>query len=211
MIATQFGPRWRWGRTEKSRIVSTLDGPIYEMTRVRMPLLLRLDGLLAGAEATYDHPTVTIEHVLPQSPDADSQWMQWFPDEDERLHWTTGWRISSFYHDERTLGHPTLSLTARRKSTSTGRLPPFPLTMPVLQQAEWTPTVLETRQAFLLGRLKEEWNSILIRHDLRVQRLPHPRLETRRRRGDDMHCPAASTTNGRASCEPVVATHVTSD
>ena len=143
---------------EKSLIVTTLDGPVYEMTRVRMPLLLRLDEMLAGGEATYDRPIVTIEHVLPQSPDAGSQWMQWFPDEDVRAYWTH--RLAN------------LVLLSRRKNARASNFEfgrkkdeyfnregfsPFPLTLPVLNESEWTPAVLETRQAFLLDRLKEEW------------------------------------------------------
>ena len=123
-----------------------------------MPLLLRLDGLLAGAEATYDHPTVTIEHVLPQSPSADSQWMNWFPDEDERSRWTH--RLANLVLLSRRKNARASNFEFDRKKEeyfSREGFPPFPLTMPVLQESEWTPAVLETRQAFLLDRLKNEW------------------------------------------------------
>ena len=143
---------------EKSQILRTLDGPIYEMTRVRMPLLLRLDSLLAGAEATYDHPIVTIEHVLPQTPDPNSQWVHWFPDEEIRADWThrlanlvlLSWRknvqASNYEFDRKK------SVYFMREGVS-----PFALTMPVLTQSEWTPDVLESRQQILLGRLKNAW------------------------------------------------------
>ena len=41
---------------EKTEILQALDGPVYSMTRVYQPLLLRLDSLLAGAGASYEHP-----------------------------------------------------------------------------------------------------------------------------------------------------------
>ena len=144
---------------EKSHIVRTLNGPVYGMTRVRKPLLLRLDGLLAGAEAEYDHPTVTIEHVLPQRPEADSTWLEWFPDDEERVGWTH--RLAN------------LVLLSSRKNTRAsnyeferkkaeyfqrGGFPPFPLTMPVLTETEWTPTVLQRRQEMLLEQLRTEWH-----------------------------------------------------
>ena len=143
---------------EKQRIVSTLDGPIYEMTRVRMPLLLRLDGLLAGAEATYDHPIITIEHVLPQSPNGESQWMEWFPEEEERASWTH--RLANLVLLSRRKNARASNFEFNRKKDEYFKrdgFPPFPLTMPVLSETEWTPVVLEARQEMLLARLKEAW------------------------------------------------------
>ena len=142
---------------ERTSINSVLDGPIYSLARVPKPLLLRLDGLLAGAEATYDHPIVTIEHVLPQTPRADSQWIEWFPNDLEREQWTH--RLAN------------LVLLSRRKNTRASNFEferkkreyfqrefsPFPLTMSVLQEEEWTPSVLEKRQEELLGKLTNEW------------------------------------------------------
>ena len=44
--------------------------------------------MLADAGARYDHPIISIEHVLPQRPSDGSQWLDWFPDPDERGEWT---------------------------------------------------------------------------------------------------------------------------
>ena len=146
------------GEGEKQRVVSTLDGPIYEMTRVRMPLVLRLDGLLAGAEATYDHPIITIEHVLPQTPKGESQWMEWFPEEEERSGWTH--RLANLVLLSRRKNARASNYEFDRKKDEYFKrdgFPPFPLTMPVLAETEWTPAVLEARQEVLLGRLKEAW------------------------------------------------------
>jgi len=65
---------------EKQNVLSALDGQIYLQTSVRMPLILRLDSLLADHGATYEHKVLSIEHVLPQTPSADSVWLSWFPD-----------------------------------------------------------------------------------------------------------------------------------
>lgn len=143
---------------EKAAILAILDGPIYTLPRVPLPLLLRLDGLVAEAGANYDHATISIEHVLPQSPAAESQWRNWFPDDDERAQWTH--RLAN------------LALLSRRKNSSAsnweferkkneyflrGGVSPFALTTQVVNEAEWTPAVLERRQRELVEKLKVEW------------------------------------------------------
>ena len=73
---------------EKAEILRRLGGDIYDHLRVRMPLLLRLDSLLADEGVRHQPPVISIEHVLPQNPQSCSQWIEWFPDDDERSHWT---------------------------------------------------------------------------------------------------------------------------
>ena len=143
---------------EKTEILERLHGDIYSQVRLRTPLLLRLDSVVADEGASYQHPIVSIEHVLPQSPPDDSQWMKWFPDEEERKHWTH--RLAN------------LVLLSRRKNTRASNYEferkkseyfqnhgttTFALTTKVVDQAEWTPTILERRQRELTGALKQQW------------------------------------------------------
>lgn len=72
---------------EKKEVRRTLDGDIYTVTRIRLPLLLRLDELLSAGSAVYNHPIVSVEHVLPQNPSASSQWLADFPAEGDREQW----------------------------------------------------------------------------------------------------------------------------
>jgi hypothetical protein len=54
---------------EKAETRARLDGDIYLVGKIRKYVLLRLDELLArGQGVTYDHPLITVEHVLPQNP-----------------------------------------------------------------------------------------------------------------------------------------------
>jgi hypothetical protein len=69
--------------TEKKEVLKSLDGDIYTVTRIRLPLLLRLDELLSGGSAVYDCSIVSVEHVLPQNPSVGSQWLVDFPVEEE--------------------------------------------------------------------------------------------------------------------------------
>ena len=73
---------------EKTAVLEALNGPIYLQTRVCMPLLLRLNSLLAEPGATYEQKVLSIEHVLPQTPADGSAWLEWFPDAEERELWT---------------------------------------------------------------------------------------------------------------------------
>ncbi len=143
---------------EKSSVLTSLEGPIYLQTRVRMPLLLRLDSLLADKGAIYEHKVLSIEHVLPQTPATDSTWLRWFPEEQTRELWTH--RLAN------------LVLLSRRKNTQAQNydferkkreyfqkdgVATFALTSQVLNQPEWTPDDLKNRQCDLIGRLKSEW------------------------------------------------------
>ena len=143
---------------EKAITLRSLNGSIYEVTRARRTIMLRLDGLVADAGATYDHPIVTIEHVLPQNPESGSEWLRWFPDEETRLDWTH--RIGNLVLLSR---HKNTSAQnyeferKKRKYFTEGGASPFALTSQVLGESEWTPEVLERRQRDLIRVLRAEW------------------------------------------------------
>lgn len=144
---------------EKAEVRKALSGDIYTITRIRLPLLLRLDELLSGGSAVYNSPVISVEHVLPQNPAAGSQWLLEFPDLDERAKWVH--KLAN------------LVLLTRRKNSQAGNLnfpdkkqkyfsinagvSNFALTSKVLAQAEWTPAVLENRQAELIGAVAKLW------------------------------------------------------
>ena len=73
---------------EKQDIVKVLDGDLYLEAKTRLYVLLRLDSELSRGQATYNYPTITVEHVLPQTPAPTSVWMQWIPTEDLRQKYT---------------------------------------------------------------------------------------------------------------------------
>ena len=143
---------------ERARVLNRLNGEIYNQPRVPMPLLLRLDSTFAEVGASYQQPVISIEHVLPQHPAGDSQWLKWFPDDDERYYWTH--RLAN------------LVLLSRRKNTRASNLEfeskkqeyflqngttTFALTTKVVAESNWTPKVLERRQQELIDGLKKEW------------------------------------------------------
>lgn len=137
-----------------------LSGPLYDThsARALSVILLRLDGLLSGAGAKYDHSIISVEHILPQQPRAGSVWLDWFPDAQKRLAWVH--RIAN------------LALLSRKKNSAAKNydfekkkavyfqvrgVSPFALTTQVLRYGQWTVDVLEARQSNLLDVLEQHW------------------------------------------------------
>ena len=144
---------------EQDEIVKGLNGQIYLQTAVvRRTLLERLDSLLADTGATYARTTITVEHVLPQNPRADSEWMTWFPSQDQRDAWTH--RLANLVLLSRRKNASASNWDFGRKKTEyfqRGGVAPFALTAQVLNEADWTPSVLERRQKELVDSLCREW------------------------------------------------------
>jgi len=146
---------------EKAKIINVLDGPFYTELRSavsRKSVLLRLDSLLASGEAKYEYPEISVEHVLPQKPQAGSEWLQWFPKQSQRDHWTH--RIANLVLLSKRANSSANNYEFARKKTSyfvrTG-VTTFALTVPVLECSSWTPELLEKRQIVLLNELRRHW------------------------------------------------------
>ena len=164
---------------EQEDVLRALDGPIYPLTPVCKTLLLRLDSLLVDAGVTYDHPIITIEHVLPQRPGRKSQWLSDFPDEDERTKWTD--KLANLVLLSSTKNSNAQNYDFDRKKTeyfqkggAKGEVAPFALTTQVQHESRWTPEVLERRQKKLIDALKKEWR-------LSVATLPRPMHKSKER------------------------------
>lgn len=136
-----------------------LQGEIYKVAPVRKYVLLRLDELLSNASGvSYDHPRISVEHVLPQNPKAGSDWMKWFTPV-QREFWTH--RLGNLVLLNRTKNASAGNYDFDRKKTQyfTAKygVASFAITTQVLQQKKWTVDVLEERQKELVGLLTKEW------------------------------------------------------
>ena len=146
--------------SEKVEIPNLLDGDIYNQGRlIPMRLLMRLDSLLYDGPPPDNLPWATsIEHVLPQSPAADSAWMKRFPDEEIRNNWTH--RLSNLVLLSRKKNSRASNWDFERKKQEyflRNGTTPFALTTQVVAETDWAPEVLERRQSYLLDTLKKEW------------------------------------------------------
>lgn len=143
---------------EQKRIVEALDGPLYWRQRVCLPVLLRLDSLMADAGARYEHKVISIEHVLPQTPPAGSLWIEWFPDDDERQVWTQ--RLGNLVLLSRRKNAAAQNFEFDRKRDTyfkKGGVAPFALTADVLNSNSWTPEHLSERHQRLRKLLSTHW------------------------------------------------------
>ena len=143
---------------EKEKIIEIIDGNIYLQTRVYKPLLLRLDSMLTDAGARYDHPIITIEHMLPQSTSTGSQWLDWFPNPDDRSRWTHA--IANPVLLSRRKNSQASNYEFERKKSAyfqTGGVAPFALTTEVVSHSQWTPEILEQGQEKLLQTIRAHW------------------------------------------------------
>jgi hypothetical protein len=146
--------------TDKALFRRQLDGPIYLATRVRLPLLLRLDAELSSGGATYDHSTVSVEHVLPQTPQVDSSWFSDFNDDAIREGWTH--RLANLMlltiRKNAQASNWDFATKKQRYFMEHGGVSPFVITTQVLDKSEWTPSILEERQQLLLNKLFSTWD-----------------------------------------------------
>ena len=141
---------------ERTAISERLAGDIYTQPRVPMPLLLRLDSLLADEGVNHQHPVISIEHVLPQSPKG--EWLEWFPNGDLRSQWTH--KLANLVLLSRRKNSQASNYEFNKKKSEyfqKNGTTTFALTTQVVNELEWTPEVLKRRQKALVGALKNEW------------------------------------------------------
>lgn len=145
---------------EQYQTYEALSGPLYEThsSRALALLLLRLDSLMSDGSASYQHEVVSVEHVMPQQPAPNSQWLTWVPDSAAHQLWV------------HRLGN--LALLSRRKNSSAGNrdfvwkkssyftkdgISSFALTTQVLQHQDWTVEIMQKRQETMLNTLETHW------------------------------------------------------
>ena len=131
-----------------------------EMTaRRRNYLILRLDSYVSDQAANYMPNVLTIEHVLPQTVDAASEWAQNWPDVNERERWLH--RLANLVPLNRARNSKALNYDFDRKKSAyfvgTSGVCSYALTSQVLHMDGWTPTVVAERQDALLDVLQRSW------------------------------------------------------
>ncbi|WP_204138931.1 DUF262 domain-containing protein [Halomicronema sp. CCY15110] len=140
-------------------VIQRLNGPLYLESKIRLYVLLRLDTHLSGGEAVYNFPRITVEHVLPQNPKPESEWLDWFDDEESRqgyVHRLGNLVLLSRYKNSSASNY---DFETKKQKYFGGKdgVSPFVITTQVLKETEWTPDVVERRQKDLIGCLTKLW------------------------------------------------------
>jgi len=146
--------------SEKREMLDVLNSDIYYLTaRRRNYLILRLDSFLSDGAASYDAKVLTIEHVLPQTVVANSEWEENWPTEEVRQQWVH--KIANLVPltQQRNSAASNLDFAKKKTAYFGGRkgVSSYVMTTQVLNTAEWTPEVVEKRQKSLLDVLEAGW------------------------------------------------------
>lgn len=146
---------------EKREFITALDGDIYrKLPRARMALMLRLEALASDGSKKQVFDSLSLEHVLPRTPPAGSDWIKWFPDEDERDSWTH--RLANLVplHVRKNPSASNFDFATKKNVYFKGKgtASPFVLTQEVRSEKDWTPTLLAERQKRLVDVLEKHWN-----------------------------------------------------
>ena len=135
-----------------------LNGPIYQKSRVVKPLLLRLDLALSDGTAVYDYPTISVEHVCPQTIEIGSQWDDWFSDRELHTEWLHRAANLVLLTHRKNSSASNWDLDRKKKAYFVrDDACPFLLTQQVLETSEWTATNLQRRQEEVLRTFSKSW------------------------------------------------------
>lgn len=148
---------------EKSSFKRLLNGNIYQDMKAarRNYLILRLDEMVTDGAATYSKGSdlLTIEHVLPQKIDDESQWKEWWSSEEQHQTWLH--RLANLVplNKRRNSAASNWDFNQKKNKYFLGNsnVSSYALTSQVLNENEWTPKVVEERQKNLLNRLYQIW------------------------------------------------------
>lgn len=131
----------------------------YFMHHICRYVLLRLDTKLSEGTATYDYEKVSIEHVLPQRPGTDSEWVRLFPTREVRDKYVNRLGNLVLLSRGKNMKAENFDFEVKKQKyfmTDDG-ISSFVITTQVLKKSEWTPVIIERRQEDLMSALKSLW------------------------------------------------------
>ncbi len=155
-----FGDSIELTNEEILNFLDILNSDIYTMTsKKRNYLILRLDSFVSDGAASYDSKILTIEHVLPQTVHAGSDWESKWP-EKARKQWLH--KIANLLPLSRRKNSEAQNYDFKNKKEkyfmSKSGISSYALTTQVLGYEEWTPDIVEKRQEKLIGDYINGWN-----------------------------------------------------
>lgn len=145
---------------EKKQFRDALQGEIYMMPSQRRNYIIqRLDSFYSDGGASYNEKLFTIEHVLPQNPNPNSEWAKSWSKE-QQAKWLN--RLANLVPLTRQRNSAAQNYDFQTKKEkyfqSKKGTSSYKLTTQVLSYQEWTPEIVENRQEQLLNKLVEKWN-----------------------------------------------------
>lgn len=148
-------------KEEIQTFLDRLNSDVYKMvSSKRNYLILRLDSFVSDCAAKYDAKILTIEHVLPQTVAAGSEWEKLWPDEAERSKWLH--KIGNLLpltkrHNSEAQNYQ-FDLKKDKYFKGKAGTTSYALTTQVLSYNKWTPDIVETRQKDLINAYIQGWD-----------------------------------------------------
>ena len=145
---------------EKMAFIDVLDGDIYLLpARKRTYVILHLDYFVSDKAAKYKNNIFSIEHVLPQNPKPDSEWIKQWPDEDDREFWLH--KISNLIPLTRKKNSQAQNYDFSEKKkkyfSEKNGITTYALATEIMSETEWTIKVVSERQKRLIGIFTKYW------------------------------------------------------
>lgn len=148
---------------EKIEFKNALDGDIYLMTgKRRNYVILRLNAFVSDGAMGYDseNSVLTIEHVLPQTVNPNSEWEKLWPEIDKRKLWIN--RIANLVPLTRKKNSEAQNYDFEKKKDvyfkGKNGTTSYPLTTQILNEHSWTVDIVEKRQINLMKVFEDNWN-----------------------------------------------------
>lgn len=146
---------------EKGDLLSVLDGDVYLMpARKRSYLVLRLDRIISDKATIYQNNIFSIEHVLPQNPKPDSQWIKDWPDSNEREYWLH--KIANLIPLTRKKNSQAQNYNFAEKKqkyfSEKNGVSSYALATGIILESSWTPETVANRQKQLLAVFSRYWS-----------------------------------------------------
>ena len=148
---------------EKEEFVKVLNSEIYLLTgKRRNYVILRLNEFVGDGAGKFDfEPNIlTIEHVLPQTISAGTQWERLWPNEEDRKLWIN--KIANLVPLTRKKNSEAQNYDFDKKKDiyfkGKNGTTTYPLTTQVMNEKEWIPQTVEKRQKELMGIFILRWD-----------------------------------------------------
>jgi len=152
------GSPLRLSREEQGTIHHNLRDLHARSAQMAKLVLLRVNDQMAGRPQDLAIEDLTVEHLLPRKPGANSRWREWFPDPAERGRCTEA--LGNLVLMTKAQNDKAGNLDFARKKDvmfKAGNALPLPINDFVRRQTEWRAEQIEDREAELLRHLDRLW------------------------------------------------------
>ena len=119
-------------------------------------LLLKLDYLFADHGNRMSLEYLSVEHIMPQNPRADSQWCKDFS-EDQRKQWTHRLGNLVLITTRKNISQGNRDYADKKANYFANRISTCPGSLRVLENDQWTPLELEKNHVAVLDKLREHY------------------------------------------------------